>query len=84
MRARTESMFTLQLTLHGRATEPTKHESFEDLGETLAKAFDEAGLGLTSRVLSVLLSLMFRDLHTRPTWTWVAESYEIFVARDGV
>jgi hypothetical protein len=75
-------MFTLHLTLHGHAIKPTEHERFEGMGDTLAKAFDEAGLGLNPRVLTVLLSLMFRDLHTRPTWTWVAEDYEIFVAYD--
>jgi hypothetical protein len=76
-------MFTLNLTLHGHALEPTEHDSFSDLGDSLANAFDDAEMSLTPRVLSVLLSLMFRDLNTRLTWTWVAEEYKIFVTRDG-
>ena len=75
-------MFTLHLTLRGHAIKPTKHECFEDLGDALAKAFEDPGLGLKPRVLAVLLSLIVRDLHARPTWAWVAEDYEIFVARE--
>jgi hypothetical protein len=76
-------VFTLHLTLRGHAISPTEHDRFEDLGDALAEAFEDADMGLKPRVISVLLSLMFRDLHARPTWTWVAEEYEIFVARDG-
>ena len=76
-------MFTLHLSVHGRAIGPTEHESLTDLGDTLAKALSDAGMGLKPRVISVLLSLMFSDLRTRPTWAWIGESYEIFVTRDG-
>ena len=76
-------MFTLHLTVHGRAIEPTEHESFTDLGDTLAKALSDAGMGLKPRVISVLLSLIFSDLRTRQTWAWIGENYEIFVTRDG-
>ena len=76
-------MFTLHLTVHGHAIEPTEHESFTDMGEALAKELGAAGMPLKPRVISVLLSLMFTDLRAHPTWRWVGEEYEIFVARDG-
>jgi hypothetical protein len=76
-------VFTLYLTVLGRAIEPTEHESFADMGDALAKSFSDAGMELKPRVISVLLSLMFSDLRARPTWRWVGEDYEIFVAREG-
>ena len=76
-------MFTLRLTIHGRPIEPTEHESFADLGDTLASALNDAGIGLKPPVISVLCSLMFNDLRARQNWGWVAEEYEIFVSRDG-
>ena len=76
-------MLTLYLTLHGRATAPTEHASVADMGEALADAFDDAGTRLTPRVVTVLLSLMARDLCTHLTWTWDAEDYQIYVIRDG-
>lgn len=76
-------MFTLRLTVHGQAVTPTEHESFTELGDTLAEKLGDAGMGLKPRVISVLLSLIFTDLRTHQTWTWVAEDYQIFVARDG-
>jgi hypothetical protein len=76
-------VFTLRLTLLGRAIEPTEHESFADLGDTLARVLSDAGMGLNPRVISILQSLIFSDLRTHSSWTWVAEDYEIFVSRDG-
>lgn len=75
-------MFTLHLTVHGSAIEPTEHESFTDLGDTLAAELSNAGMGLNPRVISILQSLIFNDLRTHSTWTWVAEDYEISVARN--
>jgi hypothetical protein len=57
-------MFTLHLTLHGRAIKPTRHESFTDLGDTLAELLGDAGMGLKPRVIYILLSLIFSDLRT--------------------
>ena len=76
-------MFTLHLAVRGHAIEPTEHESFTDLGDTLADELSNAGMGLNPRVLAILQSLIFKDLRTHSTWTWVAEDYEIFVARNG-
>lgn len=76
-------MLTLHLTLHGQPLDASKHEDFEDLGDRLAKALNDAGMGLTPRTVSVLLSLMFSDLRTRQTWRWIGQDYEIFVARNG-
>ena len=73
-------MFTLHLTLHGQALEPSHYESFDDLGDGLANALDKASLGLQPRVLAFLLALMFRDLRGHSTWTWIAADYEILVA----
>lgn len=75
-------MFTLHLTLHGRALEPSEYESFEEMGDGLAEAFDNARMAIHPRVLAFLLALMFRDLRGRLTWRWVAEEYEIFVAHN--
>ena len=75
-------MFTLQLTLRGRTIEPTRHSSFDELGDTLAEALREADMRLHPRALAVLLSLMYRDLSTRLTWAWVAADYEIHVTRE--
>ena len=69
--------------MRGQAIKPTEHESFTEMGDTLGKVLSDADLGLEPRTISVLLSLMFSDLHTRQTWRWVGEEYEIFVARDG-
>jgi hypothetical protein len=76
-------VFALHLTLYGRAIPPTEHETLADMGDALASAFDEAGMRLTPRALTVLLSMLSRDLHAHLTWTWDAEDYQIFVARDG-
>lgn len=76
-------MFTLHLIVHGRPVKPTEHESFTDMGDTLAKEMGDADMDLTPRTMSILLSLMFSDLRVRRTWRWVGEDYEIFVARDG-
>ena len=75
-------MFTLRLTVRGQVGEPTEHESFTDLGDTLARALSDAGMDLHPRVIATLQSLILSDLRTHSTWTWVAEDYEIFVARD--
>ena len=75
-------MFTLRLTVRGRAIEPSGHASFNELGDALADALREADLTLSPRALAVLLSLMYRDLSTRPSWAWVAEDYEIYVTRE--
>jgi len=76
-------VFTLHLTVRGRAIKPTEHESFTDMGDALANELDGAGMALKPRVISVLLSLMFSDLRAHQTWRWIGEEYEIFVARDG-
>ena len=76
-------MFTLHLTVHSHAVEPTEHQSFTEMGDALAKELSNAGMALRPRVISVLLSLMFSDLRVHPTWRWIGEEYEIFVARDG-
>lgn len=76
-------MLSLYLTLHGRALTPTEHGNLADMGDALARAFDEAGMQLTPRAVTVLLALMSRDLCTHLSWTWDAEEYQIFVARDG-
>jgi len=76
-------VLTLHLTFYGQPLDASTHEDFEDLGDTLAKALNDAGLGLTPRTVSVLLSLMFSDLRARLTWRWIGQDYEIFVARDG-
>lgn len=77
-------MFTLHLTVHGQAIEPTDHESVADLGDTLATALSDAGMGLKPCVMSFLCSVMFSDLRVHRTWRWVGEDYEIFVARDDI
>ena len=76
-------MFSLHLTVCGRVIDPTEHESLADLGDVLARELRDAGMGLKPRVISILLSLISNDLRTRLTWTWDAEDYQIFVARDG-
>ena len=76
-------MFTLHLTVYGSALEPSRHESFTELGDVLAEELSDAGMGLKPRVVTVLLSLMFSDLRVHQTWRWIGEEYEIFVARDG-
>jgi hypothetical protein len=75
-------VFTLHLTVHGHAIEPTEHERLTDIGDALARELSDAGMALKPRVISVLLSLMFGDLRARPTWRWIGEEYEIFVVRD--
>ena len=75
-------MFTLRLTVRGQVGEPTEHESFMGLGDALAWALGDAGMDLHPRVIATLQSLILSDLRTHSTWTWVAEDYEIFVARD--
>jgi len=76
-------VYTMQLTLCGLASEPTEHDSFNALGDALATALDEAGLGLKPKALAFLLSLMFGGLRTNLTWRWVAADYEIYVSREG-
>ena len=75
-------MFTLYLTLRGRAIEPSTYESFDEMGDGLAKALGSAQMSVHPRVMTFLLALMFSDLRGHRTWTWVAEDYEIFVARE--
>lgn len=75
-------MFTLRLVVDGQAVEPTEHESFTDLSEVLAEELGADGMGLKPRSISVLLSVMYSDLRTHVTWSWVADDYQIFVARD--
>lgn len=75
-------MFTLYLTLHGRAIQPSTYASFNEMGDGLAKALDSARLSIHPRVMTFLLALMFNDLRRHQTWTWVAEDYEIFVAHN--
>jgi hypothetical protein len=76
-------VFTLHMTVRGQEIKPTEHDSFTDMGDTLAAVLDDADMGLKPRTVSVLLALMFSDLRTRKTWRWIGEDYEIFVARDG-
>jgi len=76
-------VFSLHLTVHGHAIKPTEHESFADLGDTLAEELSTAGMDLNPHVISIMQSLIISDLRTHSTWTWVAEDYEIFVARNG-
>jgi len=75
-------VFTLHMTMHSRAINPTEHEYFTEMGDALAQVLSNADIGLKPRAMSILLSLMFSDLRARPTWRWISEDYEIFVTRD--
>jgi hypothetical protein len=74
-------VFTLRVTVRGRQSVPTKHESIADLGDALTEALSDAGMGLEPRAITTMLTLMSHDLCGFLTWTWVAEGYEIFVAQ---
>lgn len=76
-------MLTLHLTVNGQPLNASRHETYEDLGNALAKAFKDADIDLTPRAVATMVLLMCSDLAERQTWGWDSEDYQISVTRDG-
>lgn len=70
------------LTFHGQPRPISQHTTLVDLGDTLDKAFREAGVTPPLQSVPRLISLMHNDLSKRPTWGWDSADCAISVRRD--